>query len=62
MAKTAEGIKDDRNGAFGIRCGRFPNLVFRKKVNSNSLFSHIIPDNLDGDPNSGGRKEIICHS
>ena len=29
MAKTAEGIKDDRNGAFGIRCGRFPNLVFR---------------------------------
>ena len=27
MAKTAEGIKDDRNGAFGIRCGRFPNLV-----------------------------------
>lgn len=29
MAKTAEGIKDDRNGAFGIRCGRFSNLVFR---------------------------------
>lgn len=27
MAKTAEGIKDDRNGAFGIRCGRFPDLV-----------------------------------
>lgn len=29
MAKTAEGIKDDRNGDFGIRCGRFPDLVFR---------------------------------
>ena len=29
MAKTAEGIKDDWNGAFGIRCGRFPDLVLR---------------------------------
>lgn len=29
MAKTTEGIKDDRDGAYRIRCGGFPDLICR---------------------------------